>query len=198
MLELKAKLKIETQSDHRYTVDGFQAPSVTGVLRTAVTQTFYGNEAAMFFGSRVHAAVHYDLLNDLNEETIDDDVMGCVLAARKFMKDHCLKPLLVEEPIGSLNPLCAGREDLLAVDESDALDLIDWKTGAELPITLIQLAGYQHLIGCTFGLKKIKRMAVYLNRDGTYGRPEIYTDPNHLEVFLAAHRIWNWKNKNKE
>lgn len=190
MIELKPKLKVEALEGHRYTVDGFAAPSISEIVRSL--NSYHPNATdALSFGKVVHAAIHFDLLNDLEESSISNEVLGCVKAARKFVSTLKLKPILLEHPIGSLDPLCAGRIDAVFAKEND-IWLPDWKTGQRYDEYQIRMAGYELCFRATFGVKTTKRLAVYLSTDGSY-KFEFYPDPFHMTVFKSCHAIWSWK-----
>lgn len=178
--------------EHRYKVDGYNALSVTRIASVINKGNLerWSSESCKEFGSMVHTYVHADLNNDLVEgDYIHEDVMRCVNASRAFMKDFQCKPVLIEQAVGCKFPLFAGQLDTVVIIPSGDFWLIDWKTGGEYEYIPIQLAGYDIALRQTFAIKVKKRMAVYLEKSGKYRRPEVYSNPLHLDVFKACHTI---------
>lgn len=189
---------VRNDNNHTYKVNGISVPGCSEIVAQIDPDgSRWFTEESREFGRAVHAAVHYDLQHDLNENKVHPDVYGCVIAARGFVTDHDLVPIMIEQPVGCLMPHCAGTFDtLFQVRDREEYWLPDWKSGGERPLFKVQLAGYAIMLRHTYGIANVKRMAVYLQRNGSYRRPEIYAGPEDFDAFKGAHTIWNWKQKN--
>jgi hypothetical protein len=193
------KLKVTSLPDHKYAVNEYPAPSISEIVDVIIPRfNSVGAEAAMMFGQTVHAAIHYDLEGDLMEDSVNQEVFGCVKSARKWIEKNKLTLLLVESVVGSLDPLVAGRIDSLFVNPKGEFWMPDWKTGYRYTTNYeVRLAAYEFCFRQTYGKKTTKRMAVYLDEDGDEPNAELYTNPFHFHVFKAAHVIWSWREINK-
>lgn len=195
-MELKPKLNIECKPNHRYEVNGFPAPSVSEICEPLTKRFYSDNPEPALFGQAVHSAIHYALEGDLEESSINEEVMGCVRAAQKFIDDFSLTPVLIEKPVAMIHPmLFAGRIDV-ALANGKGIYLPDWKTGVSDKSFMVRLAAYDLAFRATYGERPIKRMAVYVSPDGTY-KTEEFIDPLDFTVFKGLHAIWSWKRINE-
>lgn len=193
-MTLRPSLEVKALPNHSYTVNGFPAPSISEIC-SIVKPYIPNSNDALSFGQQVHAAIHFDLEGDLLEDSVSPAVLGCVNASRAFADKHKLIAVAVEHPVGSIDPLCAGRIDVLFMDLHGEYWLPDWKTGGEYNDYQIRMAGYEWCFRQTYLRKSIRRMAVYLGTDGTF-KERPFDDPFHIAVFRACHQIWSWKQIN--
>ena len=72
--------------------------------------------------------------------------------------------------------------------------LLDIKTGSALKATTgIQTAAYAEALRKDRRTKQLPRYGVELHADGTW-RLEHFNDPDDFPTFLAALRLYNWRN----
>jgi hypothetical protein len=76
------------EATHTYSYNGFVLPSVTQILQAEgfVNTAFY-DEWSRNKGSMVHLAVKYYLSGELDEETLDPEIVPYLTAFKKFMRD---------------------------------------------------------------------------------------------------------------
>lgn len=100
---------------HVYTVAfGSHPPSITGILRNEgfINTAFY-DEWSRDKGSHVHKAIHYDVTNCLDEDTLDDEIRPYLSAFRKFMAESGFKVERSEVPGVNTTYNYAGTPDLV-------------------------------------------------------------------------------------
>jgi hypothetical protein len=100
---------------HVYTLpDGSRLPSITEILKAEgfIDTTFY-DEWSRDKGSMVHLACHYDITNELDEESLDDEIRPYLEAFRKFMKESGFKVERSEVPGINTTYFYAGTPDLV-------------------------------------------------------------------------------------
>jgi len=102
------------KEQHIYKSNGIVIPSVTQILLAEhfIDDTWF-TEWAMNKGSHVHKAIHYDILDCLDEETLDDEIRPYLAAFRKFMKESGFKVERSEVPGINTTYGYAGTPDLV-------------------------------------------------------------------------------------
>ena len=178
---------------HTYTCGGERFPSVTQVMADL---GFYGDAVKYFtnykrdLGSFTHKAIELHLSGELDEDILDPAILPRLNAWRKFEQDTGYVSFGCELVMASESHRFAGT-----LDHRGALNgkpvIIDVKTGALLPATAIQLAGYEILDGAP----GLKRYGLQLKEDGTYSLKE-YKDRTDRSIFLYALAVWWWKQNN--
>lgn len=85
---------------HIYTCpDGSHPPSITGILRDeGFIDARWFDEWSRDRGSHVHKAIHYDIMNCLDEEALDEEIRPYLSAFRKFMAESGFKVERSEVP----------------------------------------------------------------------------------------------------
>lgn len=153
-------------------------------------------EAAKQRGTRVHTAVHYWLDGDLDNESIDQETHGYVMAAAAFLNKWRVTPTLVERFVHSPNYRWAGRVDLEGLIERSQsghdLCTVDWKSGLVQPSHELQLTAY---VSTRPDPRARRRMTVELHADGTFKVHEYRVDDylRSLNMFHSAVAAWHWK-----
>jgi hypothetical protein len=125
-------------------------------------------------GTRVHKLAEA-LLNG-EAVSVPADLAGYVKAARKFLTDWKVQPVLVEAPVFSRKHQYGATLDLLALLADDQSWLIDWKTNRSGPFgdVAFQLAASRYADfmmsddGSEQPLPEINQCGVVWLRDGEY------------------------------
>jgi hypothetical protein len=190
-------------ADHRYFLDpsGEEIPGVTRVLEVCGLVDFSMVpsdvlQAAQQRGTAVHQALHYLDDGELDQDTLDENLHGYVMAYLAFKNQCGFTPHLVEHRVHSLAHRWAGTLDrtgeLLRKDGGADPCIVDFKSGLVLPAHRIQLAAYQSGLP---DARKYRRITLALREDGTY-RVHEYDGKDYgrdLNVFHAAVALWHWK-----
>lgn len=99
---------------HIYTWNGRRLPSITQILAAeGFINTDWYDEWSRDKGSMVHLACHYDITNELDEDSLDDEIRPYLAAFRKFMADSGLKVERSEVPGVNTTHIYAGTPDLV-------------------------------------------------------------------------------------
>jgi hypothetical protein len=192
---------------HQYFLDpaGDELPSVTRCLEDCGLIDFSMVprdvlQVAQERGTRVHQALHYLDDGELDQDTLDEQLHGYVMAYLAFKNQCGFTPHLVEHRVHSMAHRWAGTLDrtgeLARKDGGSDPCIVDFKTGMILPAHRIQLAAYQSGLPDS---RKYRRITLALREDGTY-RVHEYASADYgrdLNVFHAAVALWHWKHDNK-
>lgn len=177
---------------HTYTLDGQPVPSVTTILKDmGFIDTTWFTDYGRHRGKLVHRIIHWHLTRELEEETVDDALMGYFEAWRRFESETGFVSTETEKPLASEIWRFAGTPDHIGYfQKRDGRDsVIDVKSGAVSPSTPLQLSGYEILHGHT-----LKRFGLQLKEDGRYSLKE-FKDRQDAQIFKAALACW-WFQKN--
>lgn len=185
---------------HAFSVEGRRVPSVTQILRDAGLVDYeHCTEEGKWRGSGIHRAIHIELTQGLDWTSIPETWHPYVGAARQYVDDHHAAIVEIERQVVSrifgfagvldailalharCNPWCGGPR---------LSSLTDWKSGAPVKATALQLAGYQHAYYEETHILVPHRVAVQLKPDGTC-HPTEYTNRTDRDRFLAALTIAN-------
>ena len=180
---------------HEYKVDGAIVPSTTQVLEAEgfVDATFmseYGRDR----GGLVHLANRYLLEGRLDEDTLDPRIIPYVDGTKQFIVDMGYKPHIIEQSMFHPIYLYGMTPDTIGTVKQfgDELVLIDWKSGAPHPATIIQMASY--LEGLRANGIEVKHVyIIYLKDDGTYKPELVKVTRKEINVFIYALTCMNWK-----
>lgn len=178
-------------ADHSYFIDNAEVPSVTTILKAAglYDEDFFTEESRNR-GTYCHKAALYYLQGDLVEENILEEYRGYIEAFKLFMAESECKPIVeqCEVPLFSSIFRYAGTPDIPCMFKGRK-SLIDIKTGAETPVTGVQLSAYVQLMD-----SPSDRYGLYLKADGKY-RLVPYCNRKDLAVFNAAITMYQWRKK---
>ena len=177
---------------HEYRIDDVVVPSVTSILRVAgLYQEQYFNEESRRRGKYIHKAILYYLQDDLDIESTPQEYRGYIEAFIRFNNE--VKPIIAigkcEVSKFSTTFRYGGTPDIIASFNNNE-SIIDLKTGAETPVTGIQLAGYSLL----YPDMRLKRYGLYLKADGKY-KLIPYQDRNDKNIFMSALSLYNWRSE---
>lgn len=176
--------------EHAYHFDGVRIPSVTQVLQPVgfdYSSIPFGTlEHAAQRGTAVHLATEFYDDGDLDEDSIDPEILPYVEAWRRFREESGFVVWRSEVRVHSARHGFAGTFDCLGV-LNGKMCIVEKKTTATLhPSTAIQVSAY--LRAYNEGLpreEQAKRCySVHLRRDGTY-RLDEHDPETHWGAFLA-------------
>lgn len=127
---------------HEYWLAEQRLPSVTEILRAAgLVDSQHYNEHARERGTAVHAAVLYDDQHDLDESTVDPEVMPYLEQWRAFKRDCRLGVLASEALVWSAVDGYAGTLDKYVRLNGERV-VLDIKTNNKPEWVAEQLGGY--------------------------------------------------------
>jgi hypothetical protein len=184
-----AKLEF-SDSEHVYRLDGRVIPSVTGILRDEqfIDATWF-TEYSRDRGTKVHQAIEFYDVGDLDEETLDPVLRPYLAAWQRFKEEAHVTIEASEVRLASEVYGFAGTIDKVAAI-GNVKAILDIKSGQVQPWTGLQLAAYHILLN----EPARKRYAVQLNNDGSYRLHE-FKDRSDRAVFLAALTVHQWKRR---
>jgi hypothetical protein len=177
---------------HTYRIDGQVVPSVTQILKDVglINTRFYDDYGADR-GSKVHLAVHYYDMGELDEDTLDPALVPYLDGWKKFLKDTGWKVERSEDPIWHQSLLYAGTFDKVMRMSDKEKAVVDVKSGAVEPAVRIQLSAYAEALGGS----KLRRYAVQLPGNRHYGLFP-FEDKTDRSIWLAALSLYNWRKNN--
>jgi hypothetical protein len=156
--------------------------------------------AAAERGTRAHTACEFLLQDDLDWDTLPDDIWGYVKGCEKFLRDTGFKPdpgMIEHQGIHTHNGMHYGyRWDAAGVMNNGNV-LLDFKCTASVqPHWGIQTAPYEMAARAIDG-KVRRRFVLHLHKAGTYQLIES-KDLNDYRIFEWALGIETWKRLNKK
>jgi len=184
------KLELD-ESTHTYTLDGRRLLSVTQALNILDDRPkidpFYLQR-----GSMVHRATAYYDRGEFDDFTWDERIIPYVEAYMKFRQDTGFEPTHIE--LTQFHPVYkfAGTLDRLGPLNGFQV-IIDLKSGAPVPVDLLQNAAYWEL--CVANKIPVNKLFdLYLRDNGIYKLEPVEKPRLLLPVFLAALTCARWKN----
>ena len=147
-------MKIEMSAEHKYTLDGIKAAGVNELLQShglgldidSMCPTARTNfENARIRGKYLHTMTALHLQSRLNEETLDPQLFPYLVGLKKFLIDHKVEPIAIEEKIGYKALLICGTPDIKCKFDG-TLEFLDFKFVAQLrKYYHLQLGGYVYI-----------------------------------------------------
>lgn len=147
-------MKIEITADHKYFIDKIPAVGVNEILRTfgigldidSLCPTAKANfENARIRGHYLHTMSALHLQGRLNEESLDPQLFPYLVGLKKFLIDHKVEPIAIEEKIGFKTLLLCGTPDIKCKFDG-TLEFLDFKFVAQLrKYYHLQLGGYAYI-----------------------------------------------------
>lgn len=187
---------------HTYRVNGRLTPNVTRILEPLYDFSGIPRdvlERKKQIGEAVHRAIEFDLLNDLDDSTIDPQIAGYIAAWRLYRVEREYKHALSECRVAHLAFGYAGTLDLygearLKRASKRGLVVIDLKTTFDIhPAVALQTAAYRAALAFeNKSAAKAARMALQLKPDGTY-HEEWFEDESDFAIFLSFLQAHNWR-----
>lgn len=174
---------------HAYHLNGERLPSVTQVLEPLINYDGVPNgilQHAADRGTAVHLATEYFDDGDLDEDSIDPEILPYVQAWQRFRAESGFEVLRSEVRVYSERHRYAGTVDCIGVMRG-RLVMVEKKTTAILAAaTAIQVTAYlkaynEHVPAAE---RAKDCYSVHLRRDGTY-RLDQHEPLTHWAAFLA-------------
>lgn len=142
-------------------------------------------------GRLIHLATAYLDNDELNLQSLDDQILPYFNAYMKFKEDTGFKPILIECPLYHPQHFYAGT-----IDRTGSLNgnrvLIDLKSGGKTRVDELQTTAYWEL--CRVNNIPIKeQFDLYLRDNATYKLEPVEKPKLLLPVFLAALQCERWK-----
>lgn len=194
---------------HTYRVDGITVPSVTRILDSAGLVSYGGIRTEVLerkseLGTKVHQATQFYDENDLDWNSLSDEVKPRVEAWASFRNDTGFQPRQIEKRfIATVQQMQYGmtvdREGFFGRKNEEAV--IEIKNSAKIESWhAIQLAGYAlglpDIDGKTTSSMALfcrrRRIVVQLLETGKYKKFD-FTDRNDAGVFISALHVTHWK-----
>lgn len=178
------------EATHTYFYEGQVVPGVTTILSPLTDFSrvpAHVLKAASDFGTAVHLACELDDLSELDEGSLDEELVPYLSAWRKFSAEHSVQWQQIEHQVHNKTMGYAGTLDRLGLVDGVAT-VLDIKSSVRLyPSVGPQLAAYQKAATEV----SVQRMAVQLKGDGTYVA-KTYTDPSDWPVFCSLLTLRAW------
>jgi len=200
------------EDEHIYRWNGIIVPSVTQALQEWVkvklgrydyyVHTIKGTavnavdfEAAGDFGTAVHRACHYIMLDQLDWATVDDALIPCLVQFEQWIEDFKFKPEYIEHQMYSKKLGYAGTADIRGTILNNKIVLPDIKTGIYSMVGP-QTAAYEELFKETERKRKAaERYVLYLPKDGSKYKFEPVKAQGDWRFFLNRLSQWRYHNQ---
>lgn len=199
MRRLNGITPIYDDEAHTYTYEGQELPSVTRIVAIAAPMPWMAPEQlerARQRGKDVHLLTQLYDEDDLDLESVDPELMPYLEAWQTFLANTGFKAGEIEKMVAHPRHRYAGTFDRVGTMPRAGKTLVDIKSGAPVPGTALQTAGYAEAYNVTVPVaERIKsRLAVHLKGDGSYLALR-YRDTTDISVFLNALGVLKWKEK---
>lgn len=175
------------EEKHQFIVNGQIWPSITQVLKDGgfINDRFY-NDYARDRGTLIHRIIHWHIIGDLDEGSIDPILRPYYDAWLSFVSDTGFVSTETEVP--RISPLYrfGGIPDYIGMLNGKE-SVIDAKSGANVPATALQTAGQEILID-----RRVLRYSLHLKDDGKYSLIH-HRDRQDGGIFKAALACFWWK-----
>lgn len=189
-------------NEHKYHLDGRAVPSVTQILDDTGLKVFpdFIKDRGFYAqrGTMVHKAVELLVNGNLDENSLDDRIVGYVASFKKAWLHLAFDVEDAEFRVFDETYWYAGTVDLkVKIQMRDGLRpaIIDVKSGSKMDGDRLQTAGYARTQP---EFPDILRFCLYLKGDGSFvpGRDFIeHTKLNDYAVFCAAAVVFNAKER---
>ena len=184
------------EASHTYTteIEGTKmvVPSVSTIISHILELDYSGIDP--FYadrGTAVHKAVELLIADNLDEESLDEEVIPFFKAYQKFVKETKFKAQESEVRVFNKNLWVAGTLDLIGSIGGKRV-LMDIKTGQKHKWHHLQTAGYALLSDN----ENIKRYCLYLTKKETY-KLEPHESISDYSLFKSMAEVYNKKGKFK-
>jgi len=187
------------EADHRYVVNGEEYPSVSAILAPFMDFSRVPRdvlERKRQIGRAAHRCI--ELGDELDIDTVDEQVQPYLESWRKFIATKPLRVLASERIVYSTRYRCAGRLDLNVefLDNPGVYWQLDVKcVDRMMPETALQTAAYSEFWNEREQPRLTKRAGLQLRPDGSQG--ELYTydrigNKNDFNYFLNMLNANRW------
>lgn len=177
-------------------------PSTTQVLQEMgfVDSSWFTPEAATR-GKYVHKIIELHIMQELDEGTVDDSLVGYFDAFKRFQEEADIDTdtWTVEKPLASAIHRFAGTPDFVGIINGKCA-VIDLKTSVTVsPSEQLQTAAYQMLLSerdRTGTMPVTHRFSLHVTAEGTYRLIE-HKDRQDRQIFLAALACYQWQHNQR-
>ena len=199
------------EEDHTYIYNSTETglivlPSVTTIIKdVGIGQDFSMVKGEMDWygdrGQKIHKACHLDDINDLDDESVHEDIMGYLEGYRKFKKVFNYKPYFSEQVVSDVIMGYAGTLDNAGnyvVQKRGRMMIGDVKSGTPHESHGVQLAAYRMAFKNQIqGLHSLYDLiGIYVKSDGTFKIEDYTKEARAYErIFKAALCIYNTKRR---
>lgn len=185
------------EATHTYTYNDKVVPSVTQIIKAAGMSDWSMVkpdvlEAARNRGVAVHKMIELHVADTLSYGDLDQALLPYLEAWLAFERENDVVVTGSEIRVYSKRYGYAGTADLCMSVNGEA-GVWDIKSGAMMPVTGIQLAGYAEALDSGLCLP---RRGLQLTNAGKYKITK-FDNQNDLNVFLSCLNIFNWGNTNR-
>ncbi|MBC3906240.1 hypothetical protein [Undibacterium umbellatum] len=184
------------EDSHTYRWHNQVVPSVTQILAPMLDYSNVPAEnlrRAQLLGTYVHKTTELYDLNDLDFDTLPDEIAPYLNAWIKFKRECEFEPATVEQKLYHKQLGYSGTSDRTGLIRG-RMAVIDIKKMLSLgPVIGMQLAAYKEL-HTHAGQKVLDRYALGLRSDGTY-RMVPYKDESDYAAFMSLLTLRNWRLK---
>jgi len=180
------------EASHTYTteIEGAEmvVPSVSTIISNILDLDYSGIDP--FYadrGTAVHKAIELLIADNLDEGSLDEEIIPFLNAYKKFVKETQFQPIHSEIRVFDKDLWVAGTLDLIgSIGENKVL--IDIKTGQKQKWHQLQTAGYAILSGEL----DIKRYCLNLTKKETY-KLEPHESKGDFSLFKSMADVFNRK-----
>ena len=182
--------KLELDDQHVYRLDGRRLISVTQALNI-LDDRWKVDPFYLERGRIIHLATEYLDRDELDLQTLDDQILPYFNAYVKFEEDTGFKVGLIECQLYHPQYYYAGTIDRTG-DLNGNHVLIDLKSGVKTRVDELQTVAYWELCRVN-NIPVKKQFDLYLHENGTYKLEPVENRKLLLPVFLAALQCARWK-----
>lgn len=190
-------------TDHTYTVDGEQVPSVSELTRF-ISREIYGDitqftlDRAAGRGTKVHKET--EVLDKYGKCEVDEDIAPYIRAYLKFRKDHECEWQQIEWPTYHPDKLYAGTLDRYGTVDGEPC-IVDIKStknigSAHRQLYTAQLNLYRQMIESFLPVSKL--YVIQLKEDETYKLIEIAIDDALPAACITLHQALKKKRRKRK
>lgn len=186
------------EPSHTYRVNGVEYPSVSTVLGHFMDFARVPRdvlERKRQIGRATHKAIELYEADELDADTVDDDVMPFLESWIRFRTIKPLRVVATERIVYSKKHRFAGRLDLVVefLDEPGVLWVLDGKAVYTIsPATALQVAAYREAWNENEPIKIAKRGALQFKPNGAQAELYPYTDRNDFNYYLNSLNCHKW------
>ncbi len=190
---------------HTYRLGRVVVPGVTSVIDRILKQTWridrevLANRAEI--GQLVHEATELDVEGELDDDTIDKEILGYVRAFRRFREE--MKPTFhsTEELVYHPAYNYAGTLDHV-MELNGAVGVVDKKSGMEMDANEVQIAAYWEAkmagsMKYINGKLLTRGWVLYLRENGTYKLHPVKERGRLFQIFVSALNCYNFIERGK-
>lgn len=183
------------ESEHKYLLDGVPIPCISDIIAPLGEdreEEFEGRyELAADRGITCHAILASLLGKEGAEIEYPESYGPYIEGIKKFLSEHEIEPLAIEEPIYSTKLWVAGTPDLVCFFDGK-LAIPDYKFVAQIAKTKVkaQLNGYRMIVEETD--VEIEALYAVQFMPGGY---RLYPVAIGDEEFMTCYKLWQLKNK---